>query len=185
MTDTNQLRGHNFDGIEEFDNSLPNWWLWTFYLAIIFAVFYWFHYHAIGTGALPAEEFQQEMEAAEARLAASLEGKEVTDASLLALAAEPTVVQKGAQIFATNCVACHLANAGGSIGPNLTDDYWIHGGKPTDLYKTVTEGVPAKGMITWLPVLGPLRCQQVVAYLLTIKNTNVAGGKAPQGEPEK
>ncbi len=177
-----RLRSHAFDGIQEFDNRLPNWWLWSFYGACIFSVFYWMHYHVLGTGPLPQQEYRLQMEAAERRLAAQMEGVEITDELLEKLAAEPTVVEKGRAVFIGMCVTCHLESGGGSVGPNLTDEYWLHGGAPTDLYRTVTEGVIDKGMVAWLPQLGPTRCQQVVAYLLTLRNTNVAGGKEPQGE---
>ncbi len=192
MTDTPQadrLRGHTFDDIQEFDNHLPNWWLWTFYLACIFSVFYWLHYHVLGTGPLPREKYAMEMEAAEARLSQM----EVSNETLLALSKEPTAVAKGEKIYVQNCGQCHdrnladdIVNLGGNVGPNLTDKYWIHGGKPMDLYNTVIKGVPAKGMPDyWLRTLGPTGCQQVVAFILTHKNTNVEGGKEPQGEPEE
>jgi cytochrome c oxidase cbb3-type subunit 3 len=176
-----RLRGHEFDGIQEFDNRLPNWWLWTFYVACAFSVVYWVHYHVVGTGALPREAYRAQMQDAEARLTRM----EVSEATLRALAAEPTALEKGREVFVTQCTQCHLANAGGSIGPNLTDRYWLHGGSPMQIYKTVVTGVPAKGMPDyWERQLGRLACQQVVAYVLSIKNSEVEGGKAPQGELE-
>jgi cytochrome c oxidase cbb3-type subunit 3 len=181
------LRPHSFDGIEEFDNRLPNWWLWTFYVACIFAVVYWMHYHVLGTGALPAQQYLAEMQAAEERLAERMAGVELTDDLLADLSAEPTVVAKGKAIFEANCAVCHRADAGGmpGLGPNLTDRFWLHGGRPLQIYETVTKGVVAKGMLAWLPQLGPQRCQQVVAFVLSRKNTEVAGGREPQGEPEQ
>ena len=186
-----RLREHEFDGIREFDNRLPNWWLWTFYLACIFAVIYWIHYHVLGTGALPAEEYAREQAAAADKMVVV----EVTDASLLALAKEEAAVAAGKAVFKANCAQCHnrlekpeLADLDGmgNIGPNLTDRYWLHGGKPTDLYTTLTKGVVEKGMPDYfLGLLGPKQCQQVIAYVLTLKNTNVPGGKEPQGTEEK
>jgi cytochrome c oxidase cbb3-type subunit 3 len=181
------LRGHRFDDdIEEFDNRLPNWWLWSFYLACIFAVGYWLHFHVVGAGKLPMDEYRAEMEAAAARAAQA----EVTDASLLALAAEPAAVEQGRAVFEANCNQCHTVPGGpiggGLVGPNLTDKYWLHGGSPLDMWNTVTKGVPAKGMPDyWERTLGRTRCMQVTAFVLSIKNTNVAGGKAPEGEPEQ
>ena len=183
--DIDRLRPHGFDGIQEYDNRLPNWWLWTFYGACLFAVFYWMHYQVIGSGALPRREYRAEMEAAEAQLAARMAGMELTDASLAALAAEPTFVEKGRQVFLTNCTQCHKADGGGNIGPNLTDEYWLHGSTPLAIYTTVSKGVVDKGMLAWEPVLGATRCQQVVAYVLSIRNTNVAGGKEPQGSRDE
>jgi cytochrome c oxidase cbb3-type subunit 3 len=175
-------RGHHFDGIEEYDNRLPNWWLWTFYLACIFSLGYWLHFHTLGTGALPMAAFDRANEEAAARLTQS----EVTADSLTALAAEPAALAAGRKVFLENCMQCHLESGGGNLGPNLTDAYWIHGGSPMDIYRTVVQGVPLKGMPDyWERTLGPQRLQQVVAYLLSIKNSNVAGGKEPQGEPEQ
>ncbi len=106
----------------------------------------------------------------------------VDDAMLTTVAKDPKTIGEGKETFASTCAPCHRADGGGNIGPNLTDGYWLHGNKPSDIYKTVTEGVPAKGMPTWGPVLGEERVEQVVAYVLSIEGTNVTGGKAPQGE---
>lgn len=184
-SEADRLRGHEFDGIREFDNRLPNWWLWSFYLACIFSVFYWMHYHVLGTGALPTERYQQEMEAAAAELEAKLADMEVTNDTLTAMANEPAVVAKGQEVFVTNCTQCHKSDGRGDIGPNLTDNYWIHGGQPMDIYSTIVNGVVEKGMPDyWLRQLGPVRVQQVTAFVLSIKNTNLPG-KEPQGEPEE
>jgi cytochrome c oxidase cbb3-type subunit 3 len=94
----------------------------------------------------------------------------------------PTAVESGRQVFASTCAACHRADGGGNIGPNLTDAYWLHGSKPENIYSCVHDGVPNKGMPTWGPVLGEDKVETVVAYVLTLRNTNVPGGKAPQGE---
>ena len=101
---------------------------------------------------------------------------------LATIAKDPATLAQGKDVFVSTCAPCHKPDGGGNIGPNLTDAYWIHGSKPTDIYRTVTEGVPAKGMPTWAPVLGEQRVEAVVAYVISIENTNVPGGKAPQGE---
>ena len=185
MTDltnnSERLRAHVYDDdIQEFDNRLPNWWLWSFYLACIFSLCYWFHYHVLNTGALPNEELRAENAAA----AALLTQGEVTEEGLIALSNEPAALEAGKKVWVANCAVCHQENAAGNVGPNMTDNYWIHGGKPMDIYNLVITGVPLKGMPDyWLARLGPLQTQQVVAYLLSIKNTNVPG-REPQGEPE-
>ena len=185
--DAGRLRGHRFDDdIEEFDNRLPNWWLWSFYLACIFSVGYWLHFHVVRSGKLPIAEYRAEMEAAAARVAQA----EVTDESLLALAAEPSAVAQGRVVFEANCNQCHTVLggpiAGGSVGPNLTDKFWLHGGSPLSIWTTVTKGVPLKGMPDyWERMLGRTRCQQVTAFVLSLKNTNVSGGKEPQGDAEQ
>jgi len=179
LTHDERIRSHVYDeDIREFDNRLPNWWLWTFYVACIFAPCYWLYFHSLGIGALPREEFRLVNEAAMERLAEM----DVTGETLTALAAEPAAVEAGGKVFVKNCAQCHNATANGNIGPNLTDAYWLHGGAPLDIHTVVVTGVPEKGMPDyWLRTLGPLKCQQVVAYILSIRNTNVPG-KAPQGD---
>jgi len=181
-----QVRDHGFDGIQEFDNKLPNWWLWTFYLACIFAFFYWVHYHVLDTGALPAKELQQEQEVYSAMLAEQLRKSPVNDESLTKLMSDPVTVKKGEAIFKNpaQCATCHKPDGGGLIGPNLTDKFWIHGGKPTDIHKTISKGVAEKGMLAWESILGPVAVQQVTAYVLTLRNTNVPNGKPPEGKEE-
>lgn len=172
-------RGHSFDGITEFDNRLPNWWLWTFYLACIFSVLYWLVYHTTKWRPLPLAAYEQEMGAAEAK------APDIDDDSLRAMSADAAAVAAGKELFAVNCVACHKPDGGGmpALGPNLTDKFWIHGGAPSDIYRTVTKGVIEKGMVPWESVLGPKKCAQVTSYVLTLRNTNVEGGREAQGEP--
>ena len=178
-----ELRGHTYDGIEEYDNRLPNWWLFILYGSCIFALGYWLVFHTFKVVDLPMARYDKEMvAAAEAQLARMAEGG-ITDESLALMATVPDAVAEGKQLFTTYCVACHLDQGQGLVGPNLTDAYWLHGGKPTDILKTVNDGVPAKGMAAWGGQLGPSRVQKLTAYVLTIKNTNVPG-KAQEGELE-
>ncbi len=183
MTDRNidQLRGHTYDGIEEFDNRLPNWWLFILYGSIVFAVGYWLVFHSLKIADLPTVQYEKSMiAAAEAQLARMTEGG-LNDESLELMGTLPAQVDAGQEIFTKYCVACHLDQGQGSIGPNLTDRYWIHGGKPMQMYNTVTNGVLEKGMAAWGRQLGPSRVASVVAYLLTLRNTDIPG-KAPEGE---
>lgn len=172
------------DDIEEYDNRLPNWWLITFYATIIFSVGYFFHYQMLGgEGSIAA--YEREMQPVWAAEAARMRAAgAVTPAMLTALSRDANTVAQGRTAFASNCVACHAANGGGGIGPNLTDNSWIHGGAPDQIYRTITNGVLNKGMPAWGAQLGAERVQAITAFLLTIKNTNVAGGRAPQGTPE-
>lgn len=175
--------GHDYDGIREFDNRLPNWWLATLYATMVFAVGYWFHYHLFDGHPDQMSEYQAALD--EQAMAAAARAKArggVSDDSLKALAGVSTDVATGKATFTQFCVSCHGDKAQGLVGPNLTDKFWIHGGKPTDMLKTVTDGVASKGMPSWGPALGATKTEQVVAYLLTLRNTNVAG-KEPQGEP--
>jgi cytochrome c oxidase cbb3-type subunit 3 len=175
---------HEIDGIEEYDNKLPNWWLYTLYGAIVFAVGYWYLFEIVRAGQSPAEAYQAELDRSAAAKASSLAVGEATPEALIALAKDPNAVALGKQVFTSTCAACHRNDGGGSVGPNLTDEYWLHGSAPEKIYRTIASGVPDKGMPAWQPQLGPLKTQAVAAYVLGLKGTNVAGGKAPQGERE-
>ncbi len=169
--------GHDYDGIHEYDNPLPRWWLIIFWVCIAFGYGYWIHFHVAGTGKSEIAELQEQQAEAVKRAA---NAKEVTDDVLTLLSKDPETTAAGAKLFATNCVVCHGANGEGKIGPNLTDAFWIHGNKPTDIYKTVSTGVLEKGMPAWLPVLGPDRVRTLVAFVITREGLNLPG-KEPQG----
>lgn len=176
---------HEYDGIEECDNNLPVWWLWTFFGAIIFAIGYWFHFQTFQTGLSPGAAFEAEDAAIKAaELEKMKKAGTVTPELLTAMSKDAGAVKMGKDVFMANCVSCHGATGGGGVGPNLTDGYWIHGGAPDKIYTTIKEGVPAKGMLTWGPVIGEEKVRAAAAYVLTLKNTNVAGGKEPQGTKE-
>lgn len=177
------VREHSFDGIQEFDNHLPRWWLWSFYLACIFSFFYWLYYHGFALGSTPLENLAAELE----RTRASSPETMFSDDELRAASQDAAVVASGKALFDVNCIACHAGNGGGTLGgvalpgPNLTDNAWIHGGSPVQILTTIWKGVPEKGMVTWGPVLGKDRVRSLVAYLLTMRNTNVDGGKPAEG----
>jgi len=173
---------HEYDGIEEYDNNLPLWWLVTFVGTVVFSLGYWIYYESYQSADHPRAEYEKAAAAAKAEQKAA--GPVSADA-LVALSKDPSAVAAGKTTFTTTCAACHNPNGGGNIGPNLTDKFWLHGGKPDQIYNTVTNGVPDKQMPPWGPALGGEKIQQVTAYILTIKNTNVEGGKAPQGDPEE
>ena len=188
-----ETRAHTFDGIHEFDNRLPNWWLWTFYLACIFAVGYWIVYHTLGVGDLPSEAYMHDQQKAAAELEQRMKDSPITDESLLKLAQNPAFVAEGKAIFQdpTKCALCHKADGGGLVGANLTDDYWIYGSKPTDIYETILKGRVADpkigsigGMLAH-EMYGISFVQKATAYVLSIKNTNVPGGKAPESYAKK
>ena len=166
---------HEYDGILEADNQLPRWWLATFFGGIVFAGAYWFAYESWRIAPGPREEYAAAMEAAAAS------GGEVTDELLTMIADQDDRVAEGATTFATSCAACHGGRGEGLIGPNLTDSAWIHGGAPTQIHATVAHGVGTAGMPAWGPVLGDRQVQSVVAFVLSIRDTNVPGREA-QGE---
>ena len=175
---------HEIDGIQEYDNKLPNWWLYSFYAAIVFSVGYWYWYESGQIGKSPADAYREEMDRALADQASSMNVGEATAESLTQLAKDPTATALGKQVFSSTCAACHRADGGGNVGPNLTDDYWLHGSTPEQIFRTIATGVPDKGMPAWQPQLGALKTQAVAAYVLGLKGTNVAGGKTPQGDRE-
>ncbi len=180
---TEATRGHTYDGIEEFDNRLPNWWLWTFYLAIIFSVVYWVHFHTLGTGDLPRAAFAREQQA----IAEELAKNPVTNESLLEMAKNPAMVAEGDKLFhdAANpvrCAFCHKDDASGLVGPNLTDDMWIYGNKPMDIYTTILKGRP--GGMPAHEGQGPAYVLNATAYVLTLKGKNLPG-KPPEPNAKK
>lgn len=177
------LLDHDYDGIKELDNNLPPWWIYGFYVTIIFGVFYLMIYHVTGTGKLQAEEYKEELLLAEKqkdeRLKASSDNINEDNVVVLQDAA---LVSKGKETFEKLCSACHLTNGGGQVGPNLTDEFWLHGGGIKNIYKVITYGVQNKGMISWKSQLAPKQIQQVASYILTLQGTNPTGAKEPQGD---
>jgi len=165
---------HEYDGIEEADNQLPLWWLATFFGAVAFALGYWELYEVWHVAPSTSEIYAAEQSD---RIAGS---GPITDDVLVTLADDPGTVAAGEHTFETTCVACHGDHAQGNIGPNLTDDRWLHGGAPSDVFHTVHDGVAARGMPQWGPVLGERGVRSVVAYVLTLRDTNVAG-RPPEG----
>jgi cytochrome c oxidase cbb3-type subunit 3 len=171
-----------YDGIEEEDNRLPNWWLAILFITIAFGFGYWLAYHSTALLENPRAQYEREAEAQRKRLALQ---NPISDESLWVLAKKSEALEDGKKTFTTICVACHRADGGGTVGPNLTDRYWMYGNKPKNLYDAVMKGFPDKGMPPWGPSLGPERTRNVIAFVLSVRNTEVAGGKAPQGRLEE
>ncbi len=169
---------HTYDDIQEEDNQMPNWWLFILFATIVFGFGYWFVYHTTKALPDPRTEYLAEVDALKkARLAAN----PMSDEAIMAVTKDPAQVEEGKKVFASTCVACHAPEGQGLVGPNLTDKFWIHPNKPSDIVKSVTEGYADKGMPPWGLILGPDKVKKVAAYVMTIRNTNVAG-KAPQGD---
>ncbi len=161
------LRPHTYDGIQEYDKRLPNWWLWTLYGSIVYAIFYWAYYHAYSIGTDPADALAMTMtENADRAARAAASGGEVNDEVLWKFSRDPAMLAAGKTTFDTLCASCHKTDMTGMIGPNLVDNQWIHGGQPTDLIKTITEGVLAKGMVAWGPILGRQKIIEVTVHIL-------------------
>jgi len=185
-TDTGEKIVHEYDGILEADNHLPRWWLFTLYGAIAFSAVYWLGYEAFKTFPSPGAAYAiEQAKAAEAEAAKLKALGEANDENLLAMAKNAAAAAQGQEVFQKNCLSCHGPTGGGGIGPNLTDAAWLHGGKPMQVYKTIREGYTSKGMPAWGALIGEERVRVAAAYVLSIKGTNVPGGKAPQGVPEE
>jgi cytochrome c oxidase cbb3-type subunit 3 len=176
------LMPHEYDGIREFDNKLPNWWLWTLWLAVLFATVYWCIGHWWGGVGDPGAKLELAME--ENALAAAKNATALTDEQLWKMSKDSAAVNAGRAIFMSTCASCHKPDLTGQIGPNLVDNTWIHGGKPNDLIKTITDGVPAKGMPTWGPVLGRTKIVEAASFILSFhdpseKQVVALSGTAP------
>lgn len=175
---------HEYDGILEHDNRLPRWWLLTLFGAMVFAGVYWMYFHTldIGTGLRATYEADwKEVDDARKAKEASMP---TSDAALLSRAQDAAAVARGKEVFTTVCAACHGQQGEGLVGPNLTDNAWIHGGAPSKIYTSVAEGVLAKAMPAWKEQLGPEKTRDVVAFVLTLKGKNLAGPRPAEGAPE-
>ena len=176
------LLDHNYDGIQELDNNLPRWWVWLFYITIIYAAVYLVYYHVTGSGDLQAAEYAREMKSGEQIKAAAM-GKFEGAIATLSPSSDAAVLETGRQTYAKYCAPCHRADGGGLVGPNLTDDYWIHGAAYPDTVKVIWDGVPAKGMITWKTVLKPEDIQAVASYIYTLRGAKLlTPGKLPENQ---
>jgi cytochrome c oxidase cbb3-type subunit 3 len=175
------LMDHEADGIRELDNKLPRWWVWLFYITIIYAVFYMVYYHVLGAGDLMAAEYRREMKTGEALKNSSMSKFEASIATL-EQSKDPAMIEDGRQIFVKMCAPCHRPDGGGLVGPNLTDDYWIHGDKFSDNVKTIWNGVPEKGMVTWKGMLKPEEIYAVASYVYTLRGTKPPNPKPPENQ---
>lgn len=174
--------GHDYDGIRELDNRLPPWWLYGFYLCVIFAGIYLYRYHVAHTAPLPKEELQIAMNAAEAQKEEYLKkAANKVDENSVTYLSDGASLDAGKKIFTTICAACHLADGGGSVGPNLTDEYWLHGGSIKDIFKTIKYGWPDKGMKSWKDDYSPVQIAQIASYVKSLQGTKPAKAKEPQG----
>ena len=177
-----ELLDHNYDGIHEFDNDLPPWWKYGFGFTIVFAFVYVGYYHLTTKNRLQVAEYETEMRQAALLVSAGADDPtKLTTYLALTTAAD---LGSGKTLFATNCAPCHGQNAEGKVGPNLTDEFWLHGGEVNHVYKTIKFGIPSKGMVAWKGKLSGKQILQVTSYALSLQGSLPANAKPPQGEKE-
>lgn len=176
------LLDHNYDGIKELDNSLPPWWKYGFYFTIVWSIVYLIYYH-IGSGPSSQKEYETEMELAQIQIEEFMKkSANAVDENNVTLASDAGSIDAGKALYLDNCAACHGKLGEGGVGPNLTDDYWIHGGSIKDIFKTIKYGVPAKGMKSWQAELSPSQIRQVASFIKSLYGTNPPNAKEKQGE---
>lgn len=182
MSDKNEVKvlDHNYDGIQEYDHPLPMWWLVTFFATIIFGFHYWIHYE-FGSAPTQLQELKADMDAVSSMRAQSPGGGETSE-ELNQLLASPDTLASGKQIYDSRCAVCHGPELQGSIGPNLVDNFWIHGkGQLTDIAQSVRKGYPEKGMPAWEAQISNDEVRQVTAFLGSRIGSTPPNPKAPQG----
>jgi len=176
------LLDHNYDGIRELDNALPPWWKYSFYISIVWAACYLVYFY-FGGGPSSLDEYKAEVQQAKIDVDAYNKKNALNVDESNVKYADAAGITEGQEIFKTNCTPCHgNAGEGNQVGPNLTDDYWLHGGTANDLFKTVKYGWPAKGMKSWETDLSAVQIKNVISYIHSIHGTNPANAKAPQGD---
>ncbi|HKZ05561.1 MAG TPA: cbb3-type cytochrome c oxidase N-terminal domain-containing protein [Methylomirabilota bacterium] len=173
--------GHAVDGIEEFDNPLPGWWVWIFWATIVFSLGYWAYYEH-GPGPSVIADYETDVRAAAERAPTPAAETAMSDEAVGALARDGAAMTKARETYEAKCAMCHGPQGQGLIGPNLTDEYWLHGNRPTDLVRTITDGVVDKGMIPWKGQLPPPEIAALAAYIGTLVGSNPPNPKAPQGD---
>lgn len=179
------LLDHDYDGIKELDNNLPGWWKYGFYLTILVAVVYLLHYHVLKTGYSSSEEYVQEQLAAEKQIAEYKKSTaNLVDENTVVRLLDASSISAGHGVYLQNCVPCHGEFGEGKegLGPNLTDDYWMHQGGTANIFKSIKYGWTDKGMKSWEQDLKPLEIQQIVSWIQSIRGTNPPNAKAPEGE---
>lgn len=180
--ETDVLLDHDYDGIKELDNALPPWWRYGFYFTIVVGLIYLLNFHVFGIGKNPAQEYNAEIE--NARIEKEIfeaNNKDRIDENNVPMA-DASGIKEGEKMFESNCIACHLKGGGGNVGPNLTDNYWLHKGSLNDIYNTIKKGYPEKGMQSWSSQFNPKQISLLASYIRSLKGTNPPNAKAPQGD---
>jgi len=179
LTNERLLKDHSYDGIQELDNDLPPWWKWLFYITIVFGIIYLVRLWVFEADDLVQNtEYKQEM-ASVANLASAQQQNTEFEIKLLTDAAS---IESGKGIYESTCAVCHTADGGGLVGPNFTDDYWVHGNSMEEMFEIVTNGVLEKGMTPYKDQLSRTKRLEVLSYIITLHGTTPANPKAPEGD---
>lgn len=178
---------HVYDGIRELDNSLPPWWLYGFYVSILFSAIYIWRYHIVYTAPLSEEEYniavnEGEIAKSEYMKKSSGGSTKAIDENSVELLADASDISAGKSLYTVNCVTCHGSLGEGGVGPNFTDEYWIHGGSIKDVFKLIKYGAPEKGMVPWKDNFSPKQIAQIASFIKSLKGTNPPKAKEPQGD---
>lgn len=177
------MMAHDYDGIRELDNHLPPWWTGLFYATIVFSIAYLLFFHVFNTLPLPEQEYENELAIAkqEALKFKAANPAPVIDENNVEATLDAQALADGQTVYLSNCASCHRRDGGGDIGPNLTDDYWLHGGDVKSIFKTVRHGVTGTNMISWEGFISPEKIKNVSSYVLTLKGSNPPNPKKPEG----
>jgi len=175
------LLAHSYDGIQEYDNPLPAWWTWTFAATVVFAAWYLLYYH-IGVGPSVYDHYDEAVAVHLEKLLEGIDPDTIDDATLLELVADGEKAGAMGGVFKTNCANCHRDDAGGNVGPNLTDAYWIHATSPTEVLAVIRDGESKKGMPAWGDRLRPAQVLLLTAYVGTLRGTRPGDPKRPEGD---
>ncbi len=178
-----KLLDHEYDGIRELDNHMPFWWLWLFFISIVFAVMYLLYYQVLGWGPTQVEEYEQEVAAAEAKFGGE-NNQEPAANFTWTVSTDEEDIQAGKELFMSSgqlCFTCHGNNGEGMVGPNLTDNLWLHGCKPEDIATNIINGFPDKGMLAYGSgtKISNEKVQQLVSYIASLQGTEPANAKEP------
>ena len=173
---------HDFDGIHELDNKVPPWFNVLFYGTMLFAAIYLLVFHVFRVKPLSIEEYADEVRTAQFQQEELIKSGALINENSVVLLKDAESLKNGQAVFTTNCIPCHGAHGEGIVGPNLTDDYWIHGGGIKNVFHTIKTGVPEKGMIAWGALLNAKKIEEVASYVISLQGTNPPNGKAPEGQ---
>ena len=176
------LLDHDYDGIKELNNKIPPWFMAIFYLTLIWGAYYMINYHVIGSGNVQEEEYMAEVQAAALEREILNKSGALVNEETVTLLDDVASLSSGKEIFIKNCAACHGTGGEGLVGPNLTDDYWVHGNTIKDVFSVVKYGITQKGMISWQTLLNPTQMQEVSSYVLSLRGTDPPNQKAPEGK---